>query len=141
MGHASFDVLAEFREMPVMNLKWGTLLDIAPALRRIVETGLLLERVAKKSKGKQPARATAEAAVVNAKFKKDVEEKPCLNFFTKAIIRASNREFEVEKALIDAGSVVNLASQAILEAMGVPLYPVFDLTIRTATSALTTIKY
>ena len=79
--------------------------------------------------------------MVNAKFKKDLEEEPCLNFFTKAIIRASNREFEVEKALLDAGSVVNLASQALLEAMGMPLYPLFDLTNRTATSALTTIKY
>ena len=141
MGHAGFDVLAEFREMPVNNLKWGALLDIAPALRRIVGTGLLLERLAKKPKGKQAMAAPAEAAVVNAKFKKDLEEEPCLNFFTKAVIRAGNREFEVERALIDAGSVVNLASQNVLEAMGAPLYPAFDLTIRTATSALTTIKY
>ena len=79
--------------------------------------------------------------MVNAKFKKDLEEEPCLNFFTKAVIRAGNRKFEVEKALIDAGSVINLASQSILESMGATLYPVFDLTIRTATSALTTIRY
>ena len=141
MGHPGFDVLAEFRDMPVNNLKWGALLDIAPALRRIVGTGLLLERLAKKAKGKQPAAVPADAAVVNAKFKKDLEEEPCLNFFTRAVIRAGNREFEVERALIDAGSVVNLASQNVLEAMGAPLYPAFDLTIRTATSALTTIKY
>ena len=37
--------------------------------------------------------------------------------------------------------MVNLASKGILEVMGVPLYPVFDMMIRTATSALTTIKY
>ena len=142
MGEAGYDVLAEFRDMPVQNLKWGALLDIAPALRRTVGTGLLLERVASKSKGKGPAaEATAEAAVVNAKFKKDLEEEPCLNFFTKALIRAGNRKFEVDKALIDAGSVINLASQSILESMGATLYPVFDLTIRTATSALTTIRY
>ena len=79
--------------------------------------------------------------MVNAKFKKNLEEGPCFNFFTKAIIWASNRDFEVKKALIDAGSVVDLGSQAILEAMSVPLYPVFDLTIRTATSALTRTKY
>ena len=79
--------------------------------------------------------------MVNAKFKKDLEEEPCLNFFTKAIICASNREFEIDKALIDAGLVVNLVPQSILEAMGVPLLPAFDLTIRMATSALTTIKY
>ena len=51
----------------------------------------------------------AEAAVVNARFKKDLDEEPCLNFFTKAVVRASNREFEVEKTLIDAGSVINPA--------------------------------
>lgn len=142
MGEVGYDVLAEFRDMPVQNLKWGALLDIAPALRRTVGTGLLLEQVAWKSKGKGPAAGgPAEAAVVNAKFKKDLEEEPCLNFFTKAVIRAGNRKFEVEKALIDAGSVINLASQSILESMGATLYPVFDLTIRTATSALTTIRY
>ena len=142
MGEVGYDVLAKFRDMPVQNLKWGALLDIAPALRRTVGTGLLLERVARKSKGKGPAvGAPVDAAVVNAKFKKDLEEEPCLNFFTKAIIRAGSRKFEVEKALIDAGSVINLASQSILESMGATLYPVCDLTIRTATSALTTIRY
>ena len=141
MGHARSNVLAEFRDMPMNNLKWGALLDIAPALRRIVGTGLLLERLTKKQKGKQPAGVTAEAAVVNAKFKKHLEKEPCLNFFTRAVIRARNREFKVERALIDARSVINLASQNVLEAMGAPLFPAFDLTIRTATSALTTIKY
>ena len=34
-----------------------------------------------------------------------------------------------------------MASQSSLEDMGAPLFPVFNLTIRTATSALTTIKY
>jgi len=140
LGHTGFNVLAEFRDIPVKNLKWGELLDIAPALRRTVGTGLLLEPLPKKRKGKQPAESV-EAAVVNARFKKDLEEGPCLNFFTKAVVHASNRMFEIEKALIDAGSVVNLASQSILETIGAPLYPVFDLTIRTATSALTTIRY
>ena len=41
MRHASFDALAEFREMPVTNLKWGVSMDITPSLRRIVGTGLL----------------------------------------------------------------------------------------------------
>jgi hypothetical protein len=142
MGQTGFDVLAEFKDMPVNNLKWGAFLDIAPALRCTIGTGLLLERSAHKSKGKGPAaEGVVDAAVVNARFK-DLEEEPCLNF-TKAIIRTStgNQRFEVEKALIDAGSVVNLALQSILETMGAPLYPVFDLTIRTATSALTMIRY
>ena len=142
MGRTGFDVLAEFRDMPVNGLKWGALLDIAPALRRTVGTGLLLEWIAHKPKGKSPAaEGAAEAAVVNARFKKDLEEEACLNFFTKAVVQAGNRKFEVEKALIDMGSVINLASQSILESMGAPLFLVFDLTIRTATSALKSIHY
>ena len=104
MGHPEFNVLAEFREMLVSGLKWGALLDIALAVRRTVSTELLLELAARTPNGKAPAAAAGEAvdaAVVNAKFKKDLEEKPCLNFFTKAVIQASSRLFEVEKALID----------------------------------------
>lgn len=96
MGDTGFVVLAKFLDMPVNNIKWGALLDITPALRRIVGTGLLLELLTKKQKGKQPAGVTAEAVVVNAKYKKDLDQEPCLNFFKTAVICAGNREFEVE---------------------------------------------
>ena len=38
----SFDVVAEFRDLPVANLKCGMIMDMAPALQRQVGTGLLL---------------------------------------------------------------------------------------------------
>ena len=43
--------------------------------------------------------------------------------------------------MIDPGSVVNLASIEVLEKIGAPLFHVHDLTIRTATSELTKIRY
>jgi hypothetical protein len=79
--------------------------------------------------------------VVNASFKKHLAEEFGLNFFTKAVILVTNREYEVDKVLIDAGSVVNLAPLSLLETIGAALYPVFDLSIRTATSALANFCY
>ena len=49
---SGFDIVAEFRDLPVANMKWGTLMDIAPALRRQVGTGLLLERQVRRAKDK-----------------------------------------------------------------------------------------
>ena len=36
------------------NMKWGTLMDMAPALRRQIGAGLLLERRERRVKGKGP---------------------------------------------------------------------------------------
>ena len=43
VGQEAFDVHVEFRDMPVANLKWGALLDMAPSLRRVIGMGLLLK--------------------------------------------------------------------------------------------------
>ena len=139
----SFDVVAEFRDLPVANVKWGMLMDIAPALSRQAGTGLLLERQAKRTKGKGKATAgpTEMGALrVNrasgAKYKE-----PSNNFYTPATLTVNRKQFKIEKVMIDAGSVVNLASIEVLETLGVGLYPVRNLTIPTATSALTKIQY
>src|SRR5437588_4227542 len=66
---------------------------------------------------------------------------PCVNFFTSAVLKIENKRFTIDKVMINPGSVVNLASIEVLEKIGTPLFPVNDLTIRTATSALTRIKY
>ena len=60
IGRPGFDIVAEFRDLPVTNMKWGTLMDMAPALRRQIGTGLLLERRERKAKGKAPAHVTAQ---------------------------------------------------------------------------------
>ena len=140
VGHEGFDVLAEFRDMPVANLKWGALLDMAPSLRRVVGTGLLLEQQPRKAKQIRKDKPV-DALAVNARFPRTGDEEPCVNFYTVATIKSGGREYDIERTLIDAGSVVNLASHAVLEQMGAPLMPSYDLTIRTATSTLTTIKY
>ena len=57
------------------------------------------------------------------------------------MLTVNRRHFLIEKVMIDAGSVVNLASIDVLEKLGVGLFPVHNLTIRTATSALTGIQY
>ena len=141
LGHEGFDVLAEFREMPVTGLKWGALLDMAPSLRRTVGTGLLLEQQPRKPKAQKEKQPAADALVVSARFQRSADEEPCVNFYMVASVRCGGQWFQVERTLIDAGSVVNLASHAVLERMGAPLLPAYDLTIRTATSTLTTIKY
>ena len=51
------------------------------------------------------------------------------------------KQFEIDKVMIDPGSVVNLVSIEVLERIGAPLSPVHDLTIRTATSEVTRIRY
>ena len=140
LGQPGFDVLAEFREMPVPNLKWGALLDMAPSLRRVVGTGLLLEQQPRKPKKVQKGKAV-EALAVNTRFQETADEEPCVNFYTVASVSCGGQDFKISRTLIDAGSVVNLASHAVLERMGAPLLPAYDLTIRTATSTLTTIKY
>ena len=140
VGQDAFDVLAEFRDMPVANLKWGALLDMAPSLRRVVGMGLLLEQQPRKAKQARKDKPV-DALAVNARFAQTVDEEPCVNFYTVATIKSGGRKYDIERTLIDAGSVVNLASHAVLEQMGAPLMPAYDLTIRMATSTLTTIKY
>ena len=139
LGQTGFNVLAEFREMPVTGLKWGALLDMAPSLRRVIGTGLLLEQLLRKPRTQK--QNPADALVVSAQFQRSPDEEPCINFYTVASVQCGGQGFRVERTLIDAGSVVNLASHAVLERMGAPLMPAYDLTIRTATSTLTIIKY
>ena len=127
-GQEGFDVLAEFREMPVPNLKWGSLLDMAPSLRRVVATGLLLEQQPRKKKS-APKEKPVEALVINAQFDKTIVEAPCAKFYTMASIKCRDQDFRISRTLIDAGSVINLASHTVLERMGAPLLPAYDLTI------------
>ena len=137
IGRPGFDIVAEFRDLPVSNLRWGTLMDMAPALRRQIGAGLLLER-----RERRPTKPkTTEAMEVNAMAAKPEWKVPCINFFTTAFLKVAGKQFEIDKVMIDPGSVVNLASIEVLERIGAPLSPVHDLTIRTATSALTRIRY
>ena len=141
--HPSFDVVAEFRDLPVTNLKWGMLMDMAPSLHRQVGTGLLLERKARRTKGKGKATAgPTEMGVLGVNRASGAKYKePCNNFYTTATLTVNRKQFKIEKVMIDAGSVVNLASIQVLETLGIGLYLVRNLTIRTATSALTKIHY
>ena len=139
IGRPGFDVVAEFRDLPVTNMRWGTLMDMAPARRRQIGAGLLLERRERKTRGKQKGRA--DPMEVDAVDTKSDWKIPCMNFFTTAILKVDNKQYGVEKVMIDPGSVVNLASVEVLEKIHTPLFPVHDLTIRTATSALTRIRY
>ena len=59
---------------------------------------------------------------------------PCVNFFLSATLQVNGKRFEIGKVMIDPGSVVNLASIEVIEKIGSALFPVEDLTIRTATS-------
>ena len=138
---SGFDVVAEFRDLPVANMKWGMLMDIAPAIRRQVGTGLLLERQAKRAKGKRVAQAEPmEIAGVN-KATRDKGKDPCTNLYTTATLTVNRKQLKMAKVMIDAGSVVNLASIGVLETLGMGLFLVHNLRILTATSALTKIQY
>ena len=75
VGQESFDVLAEFRDMPVANLKWGALLDMAPSLMRVVGTGLLLEQQPRKAKQARKDKPV-DALAVNARFAQTGDENP-----------------------------------------------------------------
>ena len=112
---------------------------MAPSLRRVVGTGLLLEQLPRKPRAQKEK--PIDALVVSAQPKRSPDEEPCVNFYTVASVRCGGQWFRVERTLIDAGSVVNLASHSVLERMGMPLLPAYDLKIRTATSTLTIIKY
>ena len=43
VGHLKFNNVAELWYLPVPNLKWGTLMDMAPAVSRQISVRLLLE--------------------------------------------------------------------------------------------------
>ena len=113
IGRPGFDIVAEFRDLSVTNLKWGTLLDMAPALRRQIGVGLLLERREHKAKGKAPAQA--DALDVNAMSTTPNWKVHCVNFVTFATLQVNGKRFEIGKVMIDPGSVVNLASIEVLE--------------------------
>ena len=113
IGRPGFDIVAEFRDLPVTNLKWGELMDMAPALRRQIGAGLLLER-RERNKGKAK-QVVPEAVEVNALSRTPDRKVPCTNFFTSATLRVDKRKFVVDKVMIDPGSVVNLASIEVLE--------------------------
>ena len=139
VGRPGFDIVAEFRDLLVSNLKWGTLMDMAHALRRQIGAGLLLERRERKAKGKQ--RAEPDPREVNAMTTKPDWKHTCSNFFTTAVLKVDKKFFGINKVMIDPGSVVSMASIEVIEKIGAPVYAVQDLTIRTATSALTKIRY
>jgi hypothetical protein len=100
---------------------------------------LLLERQAWKTKEKQPAAIAGpkDTLAVNTGGPKTVWCTPCTNFFTSATVAFGRKRFRIEKVMIDAGSVVNVASIRVLESMVVALFLAHDLIIRTATSGLT----
>ena len=139
-GQPGFDIVAEFRELPVTNMKWGTLMDMAPAVRRQIGAGLLLERQERRVKGNGPA-VQADTMDVNAMTTTPDWKVPCINFFTTATLKVDRNQYKIDKVMIDPGSVVNLASIEVLEKIGASLFYVQDLTIRTATSALRKIRY
>ena len=140
---SSFDLVAEFSDLPVTNMKWEKLMDRVPALRRQVGTGLFLERHAKRRKGKRKATAGhTEMGVFGVNRASGGQDKePCTNFYTTTMLTVNRKQFNIMKVMIDVRSVVNLASIVVLENLGVGLYPVRNLTIRTATSAITEIQY
>ena len=113
---------------------------MSPSLRRVIGTGLLLEQKPRKAKevGKQKP---LDALAVNARLPQAGDEEPCVNFYTVATIKSGGHEYDIERTLIDSRSVFYLAFHALLKQMGASLMPAFDLTIRLATSTLTTIKY
>ena len=68
-------------------------------------------------------------------------KQPCTNFYTMTTLTVNRKQFLIDKVMIDAGFVVNLAWIDVLEKLGALLFPVHNLTIHTATSALTKIPY
>jgi hypothetical protein len=98
-----------------------------------------LERVPRKAR--IPQNKPAEASTIATIPVITDSVGPVANFFTKAYTILNGRQFTIDRTLIDAGSVVNLAPLAVLEKIGATLYPAHDITIRTATAALTVIKY
>jgi hypothetical protein len=136
-----YDALAEFKKLPVVGLRWGDLLDLAPAVRRSVGTGLLLEEIPRKKKAMKPKAIEPVLDVTTVTQSNKAIEKPCRNLFTTVMIKGGNSTYKIEKTMIDAGSVVNLALQSLLDKIGVTLHPVRNVAIRMATSALMEIKY
>ena len=111
-------------------------MDMAPALRRQIGAGLLLER-----RERKPRQKPTQTMEVNATAAKPEWKVPCINFFTTAILKVAGKQFEIDKVVVDPGSVVDLASIEVLQRVGAPLSPVHESTIQTATSALTRIRY
>lgn len=138
-GRPTYDFVDAFRKAPVTDLTWGSLMDIAPVIRRDVAHQLVQERMKRlvpKDKGKQ-----VEAALVAEEPQNEGNDSEVLNFYTTARATVGAKVFNLNHVLVDAGSVINLAPITVLKRIGAHLQQTKDLIIRTATSTLVTIDW
>ncbi|RPB06276.1 hypothetical protein P167DRAFT_580812, partial [Morchella conica CCBAS932] len=112
------DVVQRLRDTKIEGLTWGALFDLAPAARRDVAKGLVLERVARAPKEKTTQ--LDETHAVEAVNRAREDEGPVVNFYTDGKVRVPGMPagfFTVKKILVDAGSVVNLMPESIADEM------------------------
>jgi hypothetical protein len=140
-GESYYDAVAEFMKVPVVGLNWALLMDIASGVRNAVGTALLLEPLERKKKPKKPKTMESVLDITIVVQLNKTTDTACRNFFSTAIIDIGGVNFKIEKTMIDASSVFNLASLSVLEKIGATLHPIRNLSIQTATSALMEIKY
>ncbi|PUU78689.1 hypothetical protein B9Z19DRAFT_1193101 [Tuber borchii] len=143
----AFDYVSSFRDVPVLGLTWGQFFDLSPESKRQFVKLMVQER----SKGKVPAgKGKAKAAssrVMESAFSEaalvagNPNDEEIVNFYTSARVSTGNKIFEINRVLLDAGSVVNLAPISVLYSLGVTLHSTKDLVIRTAASNLVPLEF
>lgn len=137
------DIVAQLRDTPVSGLCWGTLFDLAPAVRRDVAKGLIQERLPKARK--PPGLKGAAPKVANAMMAEWQgaialpDDGKAVNFYTTARHVGPTGMYNLQRVLVDGGSVVNSMPEDIARKMNLQFHRSSDLMIKTANAQLTAI--
>lgn len=142
------DIVACLRDTPVSGLNWGTLLELAPSVRRDVAKGLVQERIVterpKKGLKMKQKGGPREAMTVGSEGKQGValpDDGKAVNFYTTGRIIGPSAIYNLQKILVDGGSVVNLMPEEVASRMNLQFIRTDDLLIKTADAQLTAIHY
>lgn len=134
------DIVAQLRDTPVSGLCWGTLFDLAPAVRRDVAKGLVLERPPRGRKGVKQGQV-AEVLMAERRGVALPDDGKAVNFYTTARVIGPAGIYDLQRVLVDGGSVVNLMPEDVARRMNLLFERSTDLMIKTADSQLTAIHY
>ena len=133
-----FDAMQTLKGMEVRGMNYAQLMQVAPVVRRQICRSLLYQPLPKKVKPVPSETQMNIAAIARGELGESLVQ----NFYTTAIMQIGNDTFTVARCMLDAGSVISLASLSVLEKVGATIHPVHaKMSIRTATSAMTPIHF
>lgn len=151
-----FDVIGAFRDLPVDGYTWGHLMDSNPKYRSALAKGLTRETPSRRKKKTEhhsfcvelvDSRDTCLAHPsyprgndrTRAGQARPESNQPIGNFYTTALVyeQPGSPGVEVDKTLIDSGSVLNIIPFRVAKRLNLNAYRMEPLTVKSATATTT----